>query len=72
MSEGDFAVGNEFSNLSGESIVADDDLQFIISGHVLYLFLNSFISTGSPKSISAAKTLCSSFHWAKTGSVRLS
>ena len=31
VSEGDFGVGNVFSHLGGESVVADDDLQFIIT-----------------------------------------
>ena len=70
--EVNLAIGDVSSDLTVESFVTDDKLEFIISRHVLDLFLNGTLSTGSPRSTTALKVSLSPFQLARTGSVRLS
>ena len=58
VSEVDFAVGDVPPYLLLEPVVADDELEFIIPGEVLDLFLSEGGSTGSPRSTRAEKRLC--------------
>jgi hypothetical protein len=55
VSETDLAVGYLISDLLFESVITNDELQFVITRHMLDLFLDKENSTGSPRSIRALK-----------------
>ena len=70
--EVDEHIGDVLAGLLVEAVVADDDLQAVLSRQVLDLFLNRARRTGSPRSSTASNDSESLFHWASTGSDTLS
>lgn len=72
VAEADLAVGDAASDLLFEAVITEDELELIVAGEVLNVFLGRQGGTGSPRSI---KAWYFSVWWSKvarTGSERLS